>query len=156
MSTLSFSQVFKFHANKLKQNCSVSNKGTIFVLLVVYATVMYLEHFEICLYPGHHWQEKCLFNINNNIFACYLHFCCFAPHAQDWLSPNFIHPDWEGSCEVFPADSTTTLPQLPAASHGTAREKHQAVIPCVNFLTGWQLNVSPFVESVLPPGYSGL
>lgn len=50
---------------------------------------------------------------------------------------------------------TTTFPQLPAASHGTAREKHQAVTPSVYFLTAWQPNVSPFV-SVQPPGYSGL
>lgn len=69
MSTLSFSRVFKFHVNKLKQNCSVSNKGTIFVLLVVYATVTYLVHFVTCLFPGHHCQEKCLLCIDNNVLS---------------------------------------------------------------------------------------
>lgn len=51
MPTPSFSQVFKFHVYKFKQNCNVPNKETICVLLVVYATVTYLAHFETCLFP---------------------------------------------------------------------------------------------------------
>ena len=57
------------------------------------------------------------FYINNNVLPVIsTSERCLAPCAQGWLSPTFIHPDSEGSCEVFPADSHTTgFPQLPMA-----------------------------------------
>lgn len=123
MSAPSFSQVFKFHVNKFKQSCSVSNKGTILALLVVYTSLTYLWHFETCLFPDHHFQEKCLFYIDNNVLPVICTSERWHPqHAQDW--PQF-HSSWpRRKLWGLPSRQTPhTLPQLPSASCGTAKGK---------------------------------
>lgn len=154
MLTPSFSQVFKFHVNKFKQNCSVSNKGTIFLLLVVYTTVTYLAHFENV--PVFTTARKSAFFILI-ITLCLLSALLVPCTTCSGLAlPQFIHPDFFEKEAVRSSQQTDTI----TASHGTARENTSMqvfnITPCIYFLTGWQLNVSPFVESVQPPGYPGL